>query len=94
MITPNFTNPLGASQRTGYLEATRRLKDLTRQVLKLDEDSAVTISELACRDPGCPELETIIAVLRKGEPPKFARIHKPLLEVTASDVTFGSFIRK
>lgn len=86
MAPASFVNPLSPARRSGYAQATRHLKNLTREILRLDEDSAVTVSELTCRDPGCPDLETVIAILKKGEPPRFARIHKPLLDVTAEDV--------
>ena len=42
------------------------LKQWTREILGLVEDDIVTINELACRDPGCPLLETIVAVFAEG----------------------------
>lgn len=42
------------------------IKKWTRDILGLAEDDVVTINELACRDPGCPVLETIIAVFAEG----------------------------
>lgn len=42
------------------------IKQWTRDILGLAEDDIVTINELSCRDPGCPLLETIIAVFAEG----------------------------
>ncbi len=42
------------------------VKQWTRDILGLAEDDVVTINELACRDPGCPLLETIVAVFAEG----------------------------
>lgn len=38
------------------------IKNWTRDYLRLDEEAVVTISELSCTDPGCPLIETVIAV--------------------------------
>jgi hypothetical protein len=38
------------------------IKKWTREILRLDDDAVVTVSELACADPGCPLIETVIAV--------------------------------
>lgn len=49
--------------RPAHLSA---IKKWTRDILGLAEDDVVTINELACRDPGCPVLETVIAVFAEG----------------------------
>ena len=38
------------------------IKKWTRDYLHRDEDVVITVSELACTDPGCPLIETVIAV--------------------------------
>ena len=42
------------------------MKRWTREILGLTEEDVVTITELACRDPGCPLMETVIAVFAEG----------------------------
>jgi hypothetical protein len=42
------------------------LETWTRSLLDLAETDLVTITDLACRDPGCPLGETIISVLTEG----------------------------
>ncbi|KPC59233.1 hypothetical protein [Streptomyces chattanoogensis] len=45
------------------------LKESVRRLLVLDADTAVVIRQLASTEPGCPPLETVIAVLpMEGEP--------------------------
>ncbi|MGW2650541.1 hypothetical protein ACWC2T_38060 [Streptomyces sp. NPDC001393] len=34
-----------------------------RALLDLDDDTAVLIRQLACTEPGCPPLETVVVVL-------------------------------
>jgi hypothetical protein len=46
----------------------------------------ISVSELSCRDPACPGLETVIAVFRHGEKPRTVRVLKPILAVTDDDL--------
>jgi hypothetical protein len=87
-----FFNPLRRTTRPGYPEAIARMKVETREVLGLADDIVVSINELACRDPECPGIETVVAVLREGQRPRTARIRKPIIEVTSDDlaIAFGT----
>lgn len=44
-----------------------RVRAWVAAALALGEEDAVTVSEIACNDPACPGLETVILVMRKGE---------------------------
>jgi hypothetical protein len=44
-----------------------RVKAWVTVALALGDEDAVTVSEIACNDPACPGLETVILVMRKGE---------------------------
>jgi hypothetical protein len=60
----------------------RRAGDITalvRSTLQIPEDVAVTVQQLSCREPGCPPVETVIAVL--GTQPRRWTIHRPLAEI-------------
>lgn len=81
-----FDNPLARRPRPGISETTRRLKQAARAALGVPDHVTVSVTELTCREDGCPDVETVVAVLAAGEPPRLARIHKPLLEATADDV--------
>ncbi len=52
----------------------------------LGPDDVASIAELACRDDGCPDLETVVTVLRAGGGAAAWRIEKPLAAVTQADV--------
>lgn len=59
--------------------------DLVRTALALPEQAAVTVQQLACTEPGCPPIETKIAVLGMGSARRWT-LHTPLSEVADSDV--------
>jgi hypothetical protein len=50
--------------------------------LALGPADAVSVNEIACADPGCPDMETIVLVMRHGEPTRALRIRAPLDAVT------------
>jgi hypothetical protein len=66
--------------------AIRALKATVTTLLDIGPDDTVMVSELRCLEPGCPPLETVIAVLRSGESPQQYKIHKSALEVGEDDV--------
>jgi len=49
-------------------EGIARIKAWTRDALGLDEGTALTVNEIACTDPACPGLETVILVMPPGAP--------------------------
>jgi hypothetical protein len=44
-----------------------RVKAWVREALSLGDGDELTVNEIACNDPACPGLETVILVMRKGE---------------------------
>lgn len=38
-------------------------------VLDLPDEVVVSVTELACREPGCPEIETVVAILSADQKP-------------------------
>ncbi|MEL6777956.1 MAG: hypothetical protein AAFO06_11930 [Cyanobacteria bacterium J06597_16] len=44
----------------------------------------ISISQLKCTEPGCPPLETVIAVM--SQPPQTYKIHRPAAEIERADV--------
>jgi hypothetical protein len=72
----------GVLAGTGGAARGRRASEiaaLVRITLGLPEDIAVTVQQLACREPGCPPIETVIAVL--AVPPQRWTLHRPLAEI-------------
>lgn len=66
--------------------AVRALKRLAARLFDAGDEDVVVVNELTCSEPGCPPLETVIALLRAGESPRQIKIHKPLFEVGEEDL--------
>ncbi|MGP4085196.1 hypothetical protein [Streptomyces sp. KR55] len=64
----------------------RELKETVRTLLALDEDTAVMIRQLACTEPGCPPLETVVAVLPMNGKARRWTLHQPTDDVTEDDL--------
>ncbi|WP_247642871.1 nitrate reductase [Roseibium sp. TrichSKD4] len=80
----SFVNPL--APRRALPEKTRQIKEWTRALRGLDDQVVVAVSEIACRDEGCPDVETVIGIMRPGEKIETIRVHKPIAEVEQSDI--------
>lgn len=66
----------------------RQIKEWARQALSLGDGVVVMVTELRCTEPGCPPLETVVAVMGEAgahEARQF-KIHRPLAEVVYEDV--------
>jgi hypothetical protein len=44
------------------------------------------VSELHCSEPGCPPLETMVAVLEGPGKRRQFKFHKPIAEITSDDI--------
>lgn len=66
--------------------AAARVKEWTRGAFRLTGSDAVAANEVACPDPGCPDRETVILLMRAGEPTRALKISKPIASVVESDV--------
>jgi len=76
-----FENPL--SPRINNLKVkSDEIKTWVREVQSLPKDTIITIAELACRDEGCPDIETVIGVLEPNFPIRTIRVHCGLKEMT------------
>lgn len=79
-----LNNPL--APRRALPEKTRQIKDWVRELYGLSDDVVVAVSEIACRDEGCPDIETVIGILRPGRKVETLRVHKALADVERADV--------
>jgi len=82
-MTP-FVNPL--APRRAIPDKTRQIKEWVRALRGLDENVVVAVTELACRDDGCPDIETVIGIMRPGEKIETIRVHKPLADIEHEDI--------
>ncbi len=79
-----FANPL--APRRARPEKARRIKSWVRELYELAEDVVVSVTELACRDQGCPGIETVIGIMRPGQKIETVRVHKPIAEISEIDL--------
>lgn len=63
-----------------------RLKGELRQGLRLGEDDVLAVNEIACGEPGCADRETIVLVMRLGEPTRALRIPRGMEAVDGEDI--------
>lgn len=76
---------LGLGQRKPEGQ-TRRIKDLVRRHFGLSEDTVLMVSKLRCHEDGCPDVETVIAVLETGTSPRTLKIAKGMTEILPADI--------
>ena len=62
------------------------LKEWATEIFRLGIDVVVMVTELRCTEPGCPPLETVIAILDEPGKPRQFKIHKAMSDVTYADV--------
>lgn len=65
--------------------ASSRIKQWALELLAVDDDASILVTELACTEPGCPPLETVIAILSTRGNRQF-KLHRGMAEVTREDV--------
>jgi len=70
----------------GRAAASRRVREWARPLLDAGDEDTVVVTELRCTEPGCPPVETMIALLRARAEPRKVTIHKPISEITEADV--------
>ncbi len=66
----------------------RRLKELVLAHCGGLAGVTVSVNEVRCHEPGCPDLETVIAIWRPGQAPLRLRIAKPVAVITDADLLF------
>jgi hypothetical protein len=65
---------------------TARIKAWVSEAFGVADTATVLVTELRCSEPGCPPLETVIALLGASGPAKQYKLHKAVAEVTEADV--------
>ena len=66
--------------------ATARLKGWVGDLMALTDGDHVAVAELACHEPGCPDLETVVTVTLKDRRQFVLRFPAPVVEVTEAQV--------
>lgn len=65
-------------------EKIQQVKQWIYEVLEINAKISVSLSQLRCTEPGCPPIETVIAILDK--PQRQYKIHKPIAELEPIDI--------
>ena len=77
---------LFGGKRTIPVDQADRIKAWIRAVFHLNDETTVMITELECRELGCPPIETVIALLKGPGNIQQYKIHKTANEVGLSDL--------
>jgi hypothetical protein len=64
----------------------REVRAWVRELHPFPEDATIMITELTCSEPGCPPVETVVAVLREKQPGVQGKVHRALAAVVRDDV--------
>jgi len=73
-------------KRKSNSQTTQQVKAWVLDILQLEEDTSLMVTELRCTEPGCPPIETVIALLKPSHPTHQYKIHKPVADITLDDV--------
>ena len=65
---------------------TQQIKAQVAELLELDQDATVIVTELNCQDNDCPEVETVIAIFRANQQEVQFRLHLGIEEITDAEV--------
>jgi len=74
---------------TEQLQALDRIRDWTRERFKLGEGDALLVTEVACSQPGCPPLETVVAFWTEGSRRHHFKVFKPAAQVLPEDLPYS-----
>lgn len=64
----------------------RRIKSLLCRAAGVPRNSVVTVAELRCSDPGCPEVETVLGLFLEGRDVRRYRVAKPISGIREEDI--------
>jgi hypothetical protein len=67
-------------------EAVARLKEWIASLMSLGDKDHIAIAELACHEPGCPDLETVVTVTLADHRRFVLRFPSSVAEVTEAQV--------
>ena len=68
------------------VENIRNLKIIISEKYNIPENSTLSIDELACHEPNCPPIETIITERNENGKVRNWRIAKPINDIQETDI--------
>ena len=84
MTKPAFAH--GFKRSDAHAAALARVREWTRERFRLAEDAAILVTQVSCRLPGCPPLETVVAFWTDGDKRHRFKLFKPVEAVVAEDL--------
>lgn len=72
-------------KRNSSSGSSRQVKEWVRSALQLSDEYGILVTELKCTEPGCPPIETVVAVLQPDGKQHQQKIHRASSEITESD---------
>ncbi len=84
------SNPFAPRPRGGYPEALKQIRSWVRDVIPLDPEDTISVTELACAEPGCPPKETVIVIMHSSGLWEKMRIHNAMPDVSEMDILYAS----
>jgi hypothetical protein len=67
-------------------EGIERVKIWAHGALRTSPDTTIAVNEIACKDPACPGVETVILIMAPGVKTRACKIPKALETVSERDV--------
>ena len=68
-----------------HMAAQDRVREWTRARFRLGDEATILVSQVSCRLPGCPSLETVVAFWIDDTRHQF-KVFKPVAEVLPDDL--------
>ena len=81
-----WTNLLRPQAPNPEAEAVARIKSSIHDVLSPLAGTTLAVNEIACLDPACPGVETVILVMEPGQKTRAYKVAKALDGVTEQDI--------
>lgn len=67
------------------------VRQWVREAHGVSSDTTVMVTELQCHEPGCPPLETVVAILHGPGDTRQAKIPRGIVELTRQDIDALAF---
>jgi hypothetical protein len=77
---------LFAKKNPEKMRQTQRIKRRIIELLELNDDTTVMVTELTCQDEDCPEVETVVAIFHPGAAEIKSTLHSSVEEISEEDI--------
>ena len=78
-------NLFTSSKKNKDRQKLQQIKAWIAGCFQLELETPISINQLQCHEPGCPDVETIIALMTS--PPQKYKVSKSIAEITEQDIS-------